>query len=103
MSKRGPRYSMDEFARRGEEIFERDVQSQLDGYPPDDFVLIDIESGAYEVDADALTASDRLLARYPDAQTWMRRVGSRQAYRFGLLHRATARRSPALSQPRAKR
>jgi hypothetical protein len=82
---------MEEFARRGEATFERDVQPHLDGYSPDDFVLIDIESGAYDVDANALTASDRLLARYPDAQTWMRRVGSRHAYRFGLLHRAIAR------------
>ncbi len=42
-----------------------------------------IESGAYEIDADELAASDRLLARKPDAQMWLRRVGSRYAHRFG--------------------
>ena len=50
----GPRYSKEEFARRGDEI----------------------------------AASDRLLARRPDAQVWLRRVGSRYARRFGQRHRA---------------
>lgn len=85
-----PRYSKEEFARRGDEIYERDIHSQLG---PDDegkFVVIDIETGAYEVDRDEIVASDRLLARRPDAQVWLRRVGSRYARRFGALHRATA-------------
>lgn len=79
-----PRYSKEEFARRGDEIYERNVSSQLG---PDDegrFVVIDIETGAYEIDRDEVAASDRLLARYPDAQVWLRRVGSRYAHRFGL-------------------
>ena len=85
-----PRYSKEEFARRGDEIYERDIHSQLG---PDDegkFAVIDIETGAYEVDRDEIVASDRLLARRPDAQVWLRRVGSRYARRFGALHRATA-------------
>jgi len=44
-----------------------------------EFVAIDIETGAYEVDPDELAASDRLLARVPNAQTWLRRVGWRYA------------------------
>lgn len=85
-----PRYSKEEFARRGDEIYEHDIHSQLG---PDDegkFVVIDIETGAYEVDRDEIVASDRLLARRPDAQVWLRRVGSRYARRFGALRRATA-------------
>lgn len=83
MERRGPRYSKEEFARRGEEIFERDISPRLKGYDEQDFVLIDIETGAYEVDEDQIAASDRLRARYPDAQIWARRVGSRYALRFG--------------------
>jgi len=30
-----------------------------------------------EVDADELVASDWLLSRKPDAQIWLRRIGSR--------------------------
>jgi hypothetical protein len=89
MSSPGPRYSMEEFQRRGEEIFERDIRPRLGAARAEDFVLIDIESGDYEIDADELTASDRLRARWPDAQVWMRRVGSPHAYRLGLCRGAT--------------
>ncbi len=47
------------------------------------FVAIDIETGAYEIDADELAASDRLLARVPGAQIWLQRIGSRYVRRFG--------------------
>lgn len=47
------------------------------------FVAIDIETGAYEVDSDELAASDRLVARGPNAQIWLRRIGSRYARHFG--------------------
>jgi hypothetical protein len=46
-------------------------------------VVIDIETGDYAIDADELTASDRLFARHPDAQAWTRQAGSRYAWRFG--------------------
>ncbi|MHB1423279.1 MAG: hypothetical protein ACYC3I_08805 [Gemmataceae bacterium] len=85
-----PRYSKEEFARRGEEIFERDIRPHLKGFRANDFVAIDIETGAFEVDASELAASDRLRARHPDAQIWMRRVGSRFVCRFGFHRRLAA-------------
>jgi len=77
------RYSHEEFAKRGNAIFERDIRPQIAGANDRDFVLIDIETGDYEIDADEMAASDRLLARHPMGQIWMRRVGSRCAHRFG--------------------
>jgi hypothetical protein len=47
------------------------------------FLAIDIETGEYEIDANEMAACDRLEARVPDAQIWLRRVGSRFARRFG--------------------
>ena len=76
------RYDKEEFARRGEAIFEKEIRATLKGRNPRDFVLIDIETGVFEVDADEDSASDRLVARVPDAQIWMRRVGSHAARRF---------------------
>jgi hypothetical protein len=78
-----PRYPLDEIARRGDEIFERDISAHLKGEDEDKFILIDIESGDYEVDVDVLAASDRLRARRPDAEVWIRRIGSRHAFRLG--------------------
>lgn len=79
-----PRYSKEEFARRGDEIYERDICPHLEADSSGKFVAIDIDTGAYEIDANELTASDRLLARYSDAQVWLRQVGSRYTRRFGV-------------------
>jgi hypothetical protein len=83
MATRAPRYSADEFARRGEAIYNRDVRPVL--RPEDDnrFVAIDIESGNFEIDPDDYAAAERLLGRYPDAQIWLTRVGRQAAYRIG--------------------
>jgi hypothetical protein len=64
-------------------MYESEVRPRLK--PEDDgkLVAIDIESGAYEVDEDELTAFDRLRARVPQAQIWLVRVGSRYVHRFG--------------------
>jgi hypothetical protein len=78
-----PRYSKEEFARRGDEIYESEIRPHVEAGNEGKFVVIDIETGAYEVDADELAASDRLLARCPDAQMWLRRIGSRYVRRFG--------------------
>jgi len=78
-----PRYSKEEFARRGDEIYERDLRLHVEAGNEGKFIVFDIETGAYEIDADELVASDRLLARHPDAQVWLRQVGSRYARRFG--------------------
>jgi hypothetical protein len=78
-----PRYTNEELARRGDEIYERDVLPHVTPEDEGKFVLIDVDTGSYEMDADELAASDRLLARYPNAQVWFRQVGSRYARRFG--------------------
>jgi hypothetical protein len=78
-----PRYSPDEFARRGQEIYDRTVGPHAK--PEDDghFVAIDIESGEFEIDEDDYDATERLLSRKPDAQIWMMRVGQEAAYQIG--------------------
>ncbi len=79
-----PRYSKEEFARHGDDIYEREIQPRLEADDAGKFVLIDIETGDFEIDVDELAASDRLLARNPDAQVWFTRAGSRYARRFGI-------------------
>jgi hypothetical protein len=78
-----PRCSKEEFARRGDAIYDRDLAPKLEPEKNGQFVVIDIETGEYDVDADELIASDRLLARLRKAQGWVRQVGSRYARRFG--------------------
>ena len=83
MAVRQPRYSKEEYARRGNEIYERQVRPQVEEGNEGRIVALDIETGAFEVAEDTLTASDRLLARYPNAQPWFVRIGHRAVHRFG--------------------
>ena len=78
-----PHYSKEEFARRGDAIYERDIRPVMESADLGKFVAIDIETGAYEIDADEMAASDRLLVRVPRAQIWLKRIGSRYVRRFG--------------------
>ncbi len=77
-----PRYGKEE-SGAGDAIYERDIRLLVNEGNEGKFVAIDIETGAYEVDADELAASDRLMARVPDPQIWLKRIGSRYVRRFG--------------------
>ena len=83
MAKLQPRYGKEEFARRGQDVFERDVRPHMQ--PDDDgkFVAIDIDSGSYEIDEDDFIATERLLRRQPQARIWLARAGHPAAYRVG--------------------
>lgn len=77
------RYSKEDFARRGDELYESQVRPHLTTADGGKFAAIDIETGAYELDANELEACDKLTARVPGAQIWLVRVGSRFLHRFG--------------------
>jgi hypothetical protein len=83
MSVRQPRYPKEEFAQRGNEIYERDIRSQVEADNQGKFIAIDIETGAWEMDVDDYMATELLLRRIPDAQIWLTRVGHRATYRIG--------------------
>jgi hypothetical protein len=83
MTPRGPRYEREEFARRGQEMYEREVRASVQPGDEGQFVAIDVESGSYEMDHDDYAATERLLARRPEAQIWLTQVGQRAAYRLG--------------------
>ena len=83
MAVRQPRYSREEFARRGDEIYESQVRPQVEAGNFGKIVAIDIETGAFEVADTPMVAVDRLYEREPDAQPWVIRIGHRAVFRFG--------------------
>jgi hypothetical protein len=83
MAIRQPRYSKEEFSQRGNALYEAQIRSQVEADNHGKIVAIDIETGDFEVDEDTSVASDRLLERHPDAQTWFIRVGHRGVHRLG--------------------
>jgi hypothetical protein len=90
LHQRQPRYSKEEFARRGHEIYEAQVRAQVEKDHHGQIVVIDIETGAFEVADESLIAAKQLLKRYPDAQIFGIRIGHRAVHRFGF-------HSPSLS------
>ncbi len=88
MAVRQLRYSKEEFIRHGSEIYETQVRSQVEEGNHGKIVAIDIETGAFEIGKNSVTASDLLLAHHPDAQIWFVRIGHRAVHRIG--HSGTA-------------
>ncbi|MEM9276071.1 MAG: hypothetical protein AAGA80_24390 [Cyanobacteria bacterium P01_F01_bin.143] len=84
MTVRQPRYSKEEFARRGHEIYESQVRQQIEEDNKGKIVAIDIETGAFEIGDNSLTAAKRLLNRCPEAQIFGIRIGHRAVHRFGF-------------------
>jgi hypothetical protein len=84
MTIRQPRYSKEEFAQRGDALYDSQIRSQIDEEGDlGKIVAIDIETGTFEVADSIVTASEHLLTRVPDAQTWFIRIGHQAVYHFG--------------------
>ncbi len=88
MTTHQPRYSKEEYARRGSALYEQHVRSKVEAGNCGRIVALDVDSGGFEVADDTLAASQRLLARCPDAQIWCVRIGHPAVHRFGPRRRA---------------
>lgn len=78
-----PGHTTEEVARLGREIYERDVRAKVESEHTGRFIVVDIKSGDYEIADDDLTASDRMVAKNPEAILYGLRIGRRAAYRIG--------------------
>ena len=58
------------------------MRSQVEANNSGKIVAIDIETGAFEVGNDSLSAAKQLLKRYPDAQIFGTRIGHRAPTTF---------------------
>lgn len=82
MTLRQPRYSKEEFARRGNEIYQSQIKDRVEVDNHGRIIAIDIETGAFEIADNTVTAVDKLYQQYPDAQPWVIRIGHNSVYRF---------------------
>jgi len=78
-----PRYSNEEFAKRGDAIYEKDILPKLTAKDVGKFLAIDIETGEYEIASDEMKAGAKLRRRLPEAQIWMVRIGYASTRSFG--------------------
>ena len=77
------RFSSDEIVRRGEEIYAQRLRDKVetDGNMGK-IIVIDIETGDYVIDEDALRASHDLQAKHPGAALYAERIGYDAVYDF---------------------
>jgi hypothetical protein len=73
-------YSHEEIARRGNAIYRRDIRDKVMPQHKGKFLVLDIESGDYEIDSDDLSAEEILRARRPDGVLFGLRIGYTSAY-----------------------
>ena len=72
----------DDIASVGRAMYE-DIRAEMEAGEWGRMVVIDVNSGDYEVADDDLTATMRLFKRRPDAITWGELVGYPAPYRIG--------------------
>ena len=83
MTRPQPLYAKDEHTRRGAELYEQKVRPQVEAGNHGRVVAIDLDTGAFEVAENSLTASRLLLAQHPSAQIWCVKIGHPAVHRFG--------------------
>jgi len=78
-----PQYSSAEIVRRGQALYDQQIRGQVEAHHPGKFLVLDIETGDYEIDVDDVVALQRAKAKHPDAALYILRVGVPTAYRLG--------------------
>jgi hypothetical protein len=75
-------YTLEQIGRIGEQVYQRDIRGKVMPQEKGKFLILDIESGDYEVDKDDLRAEERLRSRHPDGVFYGLRIGYKTAYTF---------------------
>jgi len=74
------KHSRTEIARAGNEIYRRDIRDKVMPQNKGRFLVLDIETGDYEMDDDDLSAEEILRVRRPDGILFGLRIGYTSAY-----------------------
>jgi hypothetical protein len=71
-----PRYSTHEIVERGKAIFAQQIRERVSAEENvGKFLIIDIETGDFEMDKDEVAASERAHARHPGGAFYGMRIG----------------------------
>ena len=78
-----PTLTSAEVSALGKKIYQEKIRSRMTESDIGKYVIVDVDSGDYEIDERAVAASARLRERKPDAFGYGLRVGYSAAYFFG--------------------
>ena len=76
--------SAEEIVTRGKALYEQRLRGQLEAGNIGKILVINIDTGDYEMDSDRLLASDRAVERFPDAPLYAMKIGFPTLGRIGF-------------------
>ncbi len=77
------RYPREEMIRRGQTLYEERIRSQVETAHRGKFLVLDVDTGDYEIETSELDALRRAKAKRPDAPLYLLRIGAPTAYKLG--------------------
>jgi len=77
------RFTGSEIVRRGQALYDSQIRPQVEAGNEGKFLVINVDTGEYEMDADDVAAAKRAKARFADAPRYSMRIGHPSAYRLG--------------------
>lgn len=72
-----------DIARRGQAIYDQRIRPLVDPEHRGEFLVLNVDTGEYEIDPEDVVATERARARFADAPLFTVRVGYKAAYRLG--------------------
>jgi hypothetical protein len=73
----------EDVARRGKEIYQKDLRALVEPEHIGEFLTIDVETGDYEIDPDEGKSIDRAVAKRPEGVRYTLRIGHPFTFSFG--------------------
>ncbi len=77
------RFTTEEIVERGQLLYEQRIRHEVESESEGKFLVLDVESGLFEIDASDLEAMQRARAANPEAALYVVRIGFPTAYRIG--------------------
>ena len=78
-----PTLSSEEIGRLGQELYDRKIRQKIEEGNRGRYLVIDIETGDYELGDDMLELSHQFHAKHPDAALYAMRIGYPATARMG--------------------
>ena len=78
-----PHYTAEEIAVRAKILYEQDIRAKVEANNKGKYLVIDIETGDYEIDEDHFAASKRAAEKHPDGARFAMRIGYQAMGRIG--------------------
>ncbi len=72
-----------DIVKRGRSLYESCLGEELERTHPGEFLILNVDTGEYEVDRDDVAASKRARLRFPHAPLLTLRIGHPAAFRLG--------------------